>query len=62
MVAERRGSNKHVREGVSKDEFLAMRTERDRTVSLLDRMLHALEVNMREGARSLKPKATAMPI
>ena len=49
-VAEHRARNIHVRDGVSKNEFIRTREERDRTLALPDRMLHALQVNLRGGA------------
>ncbi|MCB8839772.1 MBL fold metallo-hydrolase [Aurantimonas sp. VKM B-3413] len=49
MVAEHRKANKHVRDGITKDEFVRTRTERDATLSLPDRMLHALQINLRAG-------------
>ncbi|WP_349942198.1 MBL fold metallo-hydrolase [Fulvimarina sp. MAC8] len=48
-VAEHKRANKHVRDGISKEEFVKTRTERDETLSLPDRMLHALQVNLRAG-------------
>ncbi|MEX6505362.1 MBL fold metallo-hydrolase [Jiella sp. M17.18] len=48
-VAEHRKANKHVRDGITKDEFVRTRTERDATLSLPDRMLHALQINLRAG-------------
>ena len=48
-VAEHRRDNKHVREGITKDEFVRTRNKRDETLSLPDRMLHALQVNLRAG-------------
>ncbi|MCQ0986938.1 MBL fold metallo-hydrolase [Jiella marina] len=48
-VAEHRRDNKHVRDGVTKEEFVKTRTERDETLSLPDRMLHALQINLRAG-------------
>ena len=49
-VAEHRARNIHVRDGMSKGEFIRTREERDRTLALPDRMLHALQVNLRGGA------------
>lgn len=48
-VAEHRASNIHVNDSISEPEFVQLRTERDRTLSLPDRMLHALQVNLRGG-------------
>ena len=48
-VAEHKARNVHVKEGTAKEEFIRMRDERDGTLSLPDRMLHALQVNLRGG-------------
>lgn len=48
-VSDHKRNNKHVRDGISKEEFVKTRTERDETLSLPDRMLHALQVNLRAG-------------
>jgi glyoxylase-like metal-dependent hydrolase (beta-lactamase superfamily II) len=48
-VAEHKAENIHVKDGVSRDEFVKLRTERDKTLALPDRMLHALQVNLRGG-------------
>ncbi len=48
-VAEHLASNVHVKKGTSKDVFIATREERDATLALPDRMLHALQVNLRGG-------------
>lgn len=55
-VAEQRASNIHVRDGTSREEFIASREARDRTLALPDRMLHALQVNLR-GGRLPEPEA-----
>lgn len=49
-VAEEKRSNLHVREGISEDEFVKMRTERDRTLSMPRLILPSVQVNMRAGA------------
>jgi len=49
-VAEHLASNVHVKSGTSKEDFVRIREERDATLSLPDRMLHALQVNLRGGA------------
>lgn len=46
--AERTG-NIHVRDGVGEDEFVAMRTKRDATLSMPKLILPAVQVNMRGG-------------
>ncbi len=48
-VAEHRLRNRHVKDGISKAEFLATRTARDATLPLPGRMLAALQVNIRGG-------------
>ena len=49
-VADERAHNIHVRDGVSEDEFVAMREARDRTLAMPRLILPALQVNMRAGA------------
>ncbi|TVS01944.1 MAG: MBL fold metallo-hydrolase [Rhodobacteraceae bacterium] len=48
-VAEHRLSNRHVKDGIGKAEFVAMRDTRDKTLKLPARMLEALQVNIRGG-------------
>ncbi len=48
-VAEHRAGNIHLKDGTTKDEFVRVRTERDRSLSLPARMLAALQVNLRGG-------------
>ena len=48
-VAAERQHNIHVREGISADEFVAMRTERDATLSMPTLILPSVQVNMRAG-------------
>ncbi len=48
-VAEHRASNIHVRDGINREEFVRVRDERDATLPLPDRMLFALQVNIRGG-------------
>lgn len=48
-VAEERAHNVHVHEGVSEDEFVAMREARDRTLSMPRLLLPSIQVNMRAG-------------
>ena len=48
-VAQHRSTNIHVKDGVSERDFVKLRTERDKTLPLPDRMLHALQVNLRGG-------------
>jgi glyoxylase-like metal-dependent hydrolase (beta-lactamase superfamily II) len=48
MLAERT-SNVHIHEGVTEDAFVAMRTQRDATLSMPRLILPSLQVNMRAG-------------
>jgi glyoxylase-like metal-dependent hydrolase (beta-lactamase superfamily II) len=48
-VAEQRARNKHVKDGTDTDVFIRTRQARDRTLKLPDRMLAALQVNLRGG-------------
>jgi len=48
-VAEEKRSNLHVREGIGEDEFVKMRTERDRTLGMPRLILPSVQVNMRAG-------------
>jgi glyoxylase-like metal-dependent hydrolase (beta-lactamase superfamily II) len=48
-VADERASNIHVRDGVSEDEFVAMRQARDATLSMPTLILPSVQVNMRAG-------------
>jgi glyoxylase-like metal-dependent hydrolase (beta-lactamase superfamily II) len=48
-VAEQKASNIHVKDGTSEAQYVKLRSERDRTLALPDRMLHALQVNLRGG-------------
>lgn len=48
-VAEHRAHNKHIGGNVSEAAFRKLREERDATLPLPDRMLHALQVNLRGG-------------
>lgn len=48
-VAEQRRDNVHVHEGISEDEFVKMRTERDATLDMPRLILPSVQVNMRAG-------------
>lgn len=48
-VAEERASNVHVRDGVSEDDFVAVREARDRTLSAPQLLMPAIQVNIRAG-------------
>ena len=55
-VAEHRARNAHVKDGTKKEEFVRLRTERDRGLCLPARMLAALQVNL-SGGRLPPPEA-----
>ena len=48
-VAEEREKNIHVHDGVTEDEFVKMRTERDAQLSMPVLILPSVQVNMRAG-------------
>jgi glyoxylase-like metal-dependent hydrolase (beta-lactamase superfamily II) len=48
-VADQRAANIHVRDGITEDAFVAMREARDRTLSVPDLLLPAIQVNIRGG-------------
>jgi glyoxylase-like metal-dependent hydrolase (beta-lactamase superfamily II) len=48
-VAEQRASNIHVKNGISKDAFVAMRTARDATLDMPTLILPSIQVNVRAG-------------
>lgn len=48
-VAEQRAHNIHVRDGVSEDAFVAMRTARDATLDVPTLILPSIQVNVRGG-------------
>ncbi len=49
-VAEQRAHNIHVRNGISEDEFVAMRIKRDATLEMPTLILPSIQVNIRGGA------------
>lgn len=55
-VAEQRATNKHLKGGVTETAYRKVRDDRDATLSLPGRMLHALQVNLR-GGRLPEPEA-----
>ncbi len=55
-VAEHLASNVHFASGPTREEFVRVRSERDATLGLPDRMLAALQVNIR-GGRLPEPDA-----
>jgi hypothetical protein len=48
-VAEQRAGNVHVKDGVSEDEFVAMREARDSKLAAPDLLMPSIQVNMRAG-------------
>ena len=48
-VEEERSSNRHVHDGVSEDEFVAMRLERDKGLPTPRLLIPSIQVNMRAG-------------
>ncbi|MBN9259532.1 MAG: MBL fold metallo-hydrolase [Hyphomicrobium sp.] len=48
-VAEQRKSNIHVRDGVTEDEYVAMREARDKTLGMPKLIIPSIQVNMRAG-------------
>ena len=48
-VAQQRADNIHVRDGVSEDQFVAMRTTRDATLEVPTLILPSIQVNVRAG-------------
>jgi glyoxylase-like metal-dependent hydrolase (beta-lactamase superfamily II) len=48
-VAEQRARNIHIHDGVSEEDFVTMREARDRTLSVPDLLLPAIQVNIRAG-------------
>lgn len=53
-VTEQRANNIHVHDGISQDEFVKMRTERDATLAMPVLILPAVQINIRAG--ELPPK------
>ena len=48
-VADERAHNIHVRDGISEDEFVAMREARDKTLAMPQLIVPSLQVNIRAG-------------
>ena len=48
-VAEQRAHNRHVKEGVNEDDFVAMREARDATLAAPQLLMPSIQVNMRAG-------------
>jgi glyoxylase-like metal-dependent hydrolase (beta-lactamase superfamily II) len=48
-IAEQRRSNTHIRDGVSEDAFVKLRTERDATLDVPNLIIPSVQVNIRAG-------------
>ena len=48
-VAEERANNIHVRNGITEDEFVAMRSARDETLDMPKLIIPSIQVNIRTG-------------
>ena len=48
-IGEEKHSNKHVKQGTSREDFVKMRTERDATLSMPKLILPSVQINMRAG-------------
>jgi hypothetical protein len=48
-VADERAHNIHVHDGISEDEFVAMRTARDATLAMPRLIIPSIQVNMKAG-------------
>ena len=48
-VGEQKASNLHVHDGISEDEFTAMRSAKDKTLNMPALILPSVQVNMRAG-------------
>jgi glyoxylase-like metal-dependent hydrolase (beta-lactamase superfamily II) len=48
-VAEQRAKNVHIHDGIGEDDFVAMRTARDKTLSMPVLILPSIQVNIRAG-------------
>ncbi len=48
-VAEHRARNRHVKDGTKREDWIKLRNERDATLALPDRILAALQINLRGG-------------
>jgi hypothetical protein len=48
-VAEQRASNIHLRDGITEEQFVSMRTGRDATLDMPTLILPAIQVNINAG-------------
>ncbi len=49
-VAQQRRANLHVRDGITEEDFVAMRTARDKTLNMPALLIPAIQLNLRAGA------------
>ena len=49
-VIDQRNNNIHVKDGITEDEFVAIREARDKTLSMPRLIIPSLQVNMRAGS------------
>ena len=54
-IGEEKHSNKHVKQGTSREDFVKMRTERDATLSMPKLILPSVQINMRAGEMPAAP-------
>ncbi len=48
-VAEQRSANRHLRDGIAEDDFVSMRTQRDRGLALPELIIPSVQINVRAG-------------
>lgn len=60
-MAEQKASNIHVRDGVTEDEFVAMRQARDTTLEVPALILHSIQVNVGAGHLSSSDENGGLP-
>ena len=48
-VAEQRGGNRHLHEGIAEADFVSMRTQRDRGLALPELIIPSVQINVRAG-------------
>ena len=58
-VGQQRRENVHVKDGTTEDEFVAMRTSRDKTLAMPDLIMPSVQVNIR-GGRLPEPEANGV--
>lgn len=58
-VGQQRRENVHVKDGTTEEEFVAMRTSRDKTLAMPDLIMPSVQVNIR-GGRLPEPEANGV--